>query len=92
MEGLKQCGDLSTVATAARLFKSKHKPLTQKTLAAAFRYNIGSVTIVTAQAWLDGQKLSSQSYANNRRVAHLPFEFAVSRSYAHDKPLADTDK
>jgi integrase len=50
------------------------------------------VTTAAVQSWLDGLKLSSQSYANNRRVAHLLFEFAVSRNYAHDNPLADVDK
>ena len=60
--------------------------------AAAFQCSIGSVTTAAVQAWLDGQKLSTQSYNNNRRVAHLLCAFAVSRSYAHDNPVAGVDK
>lgn len=123
VEGVKQCGDLATVAAAIQFYKTKHKAITQKTVAdtviellalkktrgasaryyedlkfrlekfaAAFQCNIGSVTTAGVQAWLDGQKLSSQSYNNNRRVAHLLCEFAVSRNYAHDNPLAKVDK
>ncbi len=60
--------------------------------AAAFQCNIGSVTTATVQAWSDGQKLSTQSYNNNRRVVHLLCAFATSRSYAHDNPVAKVDK
>lgn len=60
--------------------------------ATAFQCNMGSVTTAAVQAWLDGQKLSTQSYNNNRRVAHLLCAFAVSRSYAHDNPVAGVDK
>ena len=60
--------------------------------AAAFKCSIGSVTTAAVQAWLDGQKLSTQSYNNNRRVAHLLCAFAVSRSYAHDNPVASVDR
>ena len=47
-----------------------------------FPCNIASITTPDLQTWLDGLKLSSQSYANYRRVAHLLFEFAVARGYA----------
>jgi len=58
----------------------------------AFKCNIGSVTTPDLQAWLDGLKLSSQSYANFRRVAHLLFEFAVARGYALDNPAAKVER
>jgi len=58
----------------------------------AFQCNIGSVTTTAVQAWLDGHKLSTQSYNNNRRVAHLLCEFAARRNYAHDNPVAGVDK
>jgi integrase len=57
-----------------------------------FPCNIGSVTTPDVQAWLDGLKLSSQTYANNRRVAHLLFEFAVARGYAMDNPAAKVER
>ena len=57
-----------------------------------FQCNVGSVTTADVQAWLDGLKLSSQSYANNRRVAHLLFEFAVARGYALDNPAAKVER
>ncbi len=59
---------------------------------AAFQCSIGSVTTAAVQAWLDGQKLSTQSYNNNRRVVHLLCAFAASRCYAHDNPVAEVDK
>ena len=58
----------------------------------AFQCNIASVATAAVQEWLDKQKLSSQSYNNNRRVAHLLCEFAVSRSYAHDNAVAQVEK
>jgi len=57
-----------------------------------FKCNIGSVTTADVQAWLDGLKLSSQSYANNRRVTHLLFEFAVARGYALDNPASKVER
>lgn len=60
--------------------------------AEAFQCNIGSVTTATVQAWLDSQKLGTQSYANNRRVAHLLCEFAVARGYALDNVVADVER
>lgn len=57
-----------------------------------FPCNIGSVTTPDLQSWLDGLKLSSQSYANNRRVAHLLFEFAVARGYCLDNPAAKVER
>ena len=46
-----------------------------------FPCNVGSVQTSDIQAWLDGLKLSTQSYANYRRVAHVFFEFAKARGY-----------
>jgi len=57
-----------------------------------FPCNIASITTPDLQTWLDGLKLSSQSYANNRRVAHLLFEFAVARGYCLDNPAADVER
>lgn len=57
-----------------------------------FQCNVGSVTTADVQAWLDGLKLSTQSYANNRRVAHLLFEFAVARGYCLDNPAAKVER
>ncbi len=57
-----------------------------------FKCNIGSITTPDLQAWLDGLKLSSQSYANFRRVAHLLFGFAVARGYCLDNPAAGVER
>jgi integrase len=57
----------------------------------AFKCNMGSITTPDLQAWLDGLKLSSQSYANFRRVAHLLFEHGVARGYCLDNPAADVE-
>jgi integrase len=57
-----------------------------------FPCNIGSVTTPDVQAWLDGLKLSSQSYANNRRVVHLLFEHGVARGYCLDNPAAKVER
>lgn len=57
----------------------------------AFRKDACNVTTAEVQTWLDSQKLSPQSYQNNRRVAHLFFEFAVARGFAHDNPVAATE-
>jgi hypothetical protein len=51
-----------------------------------------SVTTSDVQIWLDGLKLSSQSYNNFWRVLHLLFQFAVARGYAADNPVAATEK
>ena len=51
-----------------------------------------NVTTSDVQSWLDGLKLSSQSYSNFRRVLHLLFQFAVARGYAADNPVAGTEK
>jgi integrase len=59
----------------------------------AFQCNIGNVETKSVQAWLDGMKrlngmkLSSQSYNNNKRVVYLLFEFAIARGYAIDNPV-----
>jgi integrase len=129
VEGMKQCGDLATIAAAIRFYKAKHKAITPKTVAdavaellalkkargaaeryyedlefrlekfaEAFQCNIGSVTAADIQAWLDkqkkpnGEKLSTQSYNNNRRVVNLLCEFASSRNYAHENVVEQVDK
>jgi integrase len=51
-----------------------------------------NVTTSDVQSWLDGLKLSSQSYSNFRRVLHLLFQFAVARGYAADNPVTGTEK
>ena len=53
----------------------------------AFRKDACVVTSSEVQEWLDGQKLSPQSYQNNRRVVYLLFEFAVARGYAANNPV-----
>jgi len=60
--------------------------------AADFQCNIGSVTTPDLQSWLDGLKLSSQSYANYRRVVHLLFEHGVARGACADNPAADVER
>jgi integrase len=57
-----------------------------------FKKDIGSVTLAEIQQWLDGLKLSTQTYVNFRRVLHLLFQFAVSRGYAFENPVADADR
>jgi integrase len=59
---------------------------------AKFQRNIGSLQTSDVQSWLDGMKLSSQSYANNRRCVHLLFEFAVARGYCMDNPAAKVER
>jgi integrase len=49
--------------------------------------SIGSVDTASVQAWLNGLKLSRQSYTNNRRVLSLLFSHAVSNGYAIDNPV-----
>lgn len=51
-----------------------------------------SVTTSDIQTWLDGLKLSPQSYSNYRRVLHLLFQFAVARGYAADNPVTGAEK
>ena len=58
----------------------------------AFKKDAGSVTTAEVQGWLDGLKLSTQSYANYRRVLHVLFQFAVARSYSFDNPVAKTER
>ncbi len=50
-----------------------------------------NVTVSDIQAWLDGLKLSSQSYKNYKTVLHTLFEFAVARGYATDNPVTGTE-
>jgi len=59
--------------------------------AESFPKDLCNVTTPDIQGWLDAQKLSTQSYENNRRVIHLLFKFAVSSGYAHENPVAGVD-
>jgi integrase len=61
-------------------------------VAEKFPCNIGSVTTADIQGFLDGLKLSSQSYTNYRRVIHLLCEFAVARGFALDNPAAKVER
>ena len=56
-----------------------------------FPCNIGSVTTADMQAWLDGLKFSSQSYANNRRVRSPAFRDCRARGYCLDNPAAKVE-
>ncbi len=49
--------------------------------------NIGSIDTAFIQAWLNGLKLSRQSYANNRRVLSLLFSHAVANGHCIDNPV-----
>jgi len=60
--------------------------------AKSFQKDACNVTTSEVQEWLDDQKkLSSQSYANYRRVVYLLFEFAIARGYASDNPVANVE-
>ncbi len=56
--------------------------------AESFKKDACDVTTAEVQEWLDSHRLSAQSYVNNRRVAHLLFEFAVARGCAFENPVA----
>jgi len=51
-----------------------------------------SVVTADVQAWLDGLKLSPQSYRNYRTVLGTMFEFAVARGYAAENPVDGVEK
>jgi integrase len=53
-----------------------------------FQKNAGDVSTAEVQEWLDGLKLSPQSYKNYQTVLHLFFGFCVARGYAIDNPVA----
>jgi integrase len=55
--------------------------------AAAFQKDARNVSTAEIQEWLDSKKLGTQSYANNRRVLSVFFEFCVARGYASDNPV-----
>ena len=59
--------------------------------AAVFQKDARDVTTAQIQEWLDSQKLGTQSYANNRRVLSVFFEFCVARGYASDSPVAGVE-
>jgi integrase len=52
-----------------------------------FKKDTRNISTPQIQDWLDSQKLGTQSYANNRRVLHVFFEFCVARGYATDNPV-----
>ena len=56
-----------------------------------FQKDARDVTTAEIQEWLDAQKLGTQSYANNRRVLSVLFEFCVARGYASDSPVAGVE-
>ena len=60
----------------------------------AFQSNISDVSAVQIQEWLDGQKLSAQSYQNNRRVVNTLFNFAMDkkRRFVRENPVEDVDE
>jgi integrase len=60
--------------------------------AEAFSKATSNVTTAEIQEWLDGLKLSTQSYRNFQTVLNLFFEFAVSRGYASDNPVEGTER
>lgn len=60
-------------------------------ISAAFQKDCCDVTTAEIQHWLDNLKLSTQSYTNFRRVAHVLFQFAVARGYAADNPVKGTE-
>lgn len=57
-----------------------------------FKCNIGSIDTASVQSWLNGLKLSRQSYTNNRRVLSLLFSFAVANGYAIDNPVDNVQR
>lgn len=59
--------------------------------ASDFQRDACNVTTAEVQAWLDGRKLSPQSYTNYRRVLNVFFEFCVSHGYASDNPVASVE-
>lgn len=73
-----------------RYLKDLHYRLDR--FADTFKKDIGNVTTAEVQEWLDGQKLSPQSYVNFQRVVHLLFKFAVAHAYAVDNPVDGAEK
>jgi len=62
--------------------------------AGAFPCNISDVSAIQIQEWLDGQKLSAQSYQNNRRVVNTLFNFAMDkkRRFVRENVVDDVDE
>lgn len=75
---------------SARYLKDLHYRLDR--FADSFAKDIGNVTTAEIQEWLDGQKLSPQSYVNFQRVLRLLFKFAVARGHAIDNPVDGAEK
>ncbi len=57
-----------------------------------FPCNVGSVTTADIQAWLNGLKLSTQSYSNYRRVVNVFFVFAKSNGFCMDNPASEVER
>lgn len=51
-----------------------------------------NVTTADIQDWLDGLKLSPQSYKNYRTVLHTFFNYCVAKGYAVDNPIEGAEK
>ena len=51
-----------------------------------------TVTTSDVKAWLRGQKLGTQSYANFKRVLHLLFQYAMAEGYSVDNPVTGVGK
>ncbi len=59
--------------------------------AAVFQKDACDITTAEIQSFLDGLKLTPQSYTNYRRVIHVLFEFAMARGYAAENPSAGVE-
>ena len=57
-----------------------------------FQRDTCNITTAEIQAWLDGQKVGTQTYTNCRSVIHLFFKFAVARDYAVDNPVTGVER
>lgn len=55
-------------------------------LARSIIKNLGDVSVRDIQSWLDAEGGAPQTYANNRRVACLLFEFGQTRGYCRNNP------
>ncbi len=60
-------------------------------LARSIIKNLGDVSVRDIQSWLDAEGGAPQTYANNRRVAYLLFEFGQARGWCKNNPAAACD-
>jgi integrase len=54
--------------------------------------DVCNVTTSDIQDWLDGLKLSPQSYRNYRTVLQTLFNFAIAKAYAAENPVEGTEQ